>query len=86
MPMYDFICKKCSLEFDGIAKVDDRHKRRCPKCGGFTEIKLNVGRYIPFKSGIYEHIAKEPMHIDSKKELKEACRKHNVTSLYLEDS
>lgn len=32
MPTYDFICKKCSYEFEEIMKISDPLPTVCPKC------------------------------------------------------
>ena len=35
MPYYDFLCKKCQLEFNTLASIEDKTESRipCPDCG-----------------------------------------------------
>jgi putative FmdB family regulatory protein len=33
MPTYCFTCRECHHDFDTFAKVTERHKCACPKCG-----------------------------------------------------
>lgn len=33
MPMYDYKCEACGLEFEKNRKVEDRENATCPACG-----------------------------------------------------
>lgn len=78
MPNYRYRCQKpeCQSEFDEFRPVDERHQVVCPACGSAVEILiLSVGLSI-FKPDWYEHIALNPIWIESKAQLREECRKH----------
>jgi len=42
MPIYQFICKKCSHEFEEIAKVSDPLPDQCPECHAPGEIHKKI--------------------------------------------
>lgn len=33
MPLYDYICQDCGLEFEGFQSVNQRNNQNCPDCG-----------------------------------------------------
>ena len=44
MPLYDYGCKECGVEFNEMARIDDRFvlcEQPCSECGG--EITLLIG-------------------------------------------
>lgn len=84
MPLYDYQCVSCN----GITEVFHKIKEEapvCPSCGGQLNKMIQTPRVRLFRSGVYEHIAYEPLQIDSMKQLKAECKKHGVTSAYAED-
>lgn len=85
MPIYDFYCGKCDSTEEHVCKHEERKNLKCEKCGGGLSPLVTAGRYIPFKSGWYEHIAKQPIHISNKQELRAACKEHGMGSAYLDD-
>lgn len=87
MPMYDFKCTSspCNHVFEKIVKFEERENVLCEKCGSATKPLIVPHRYIPFKEGWYEHIAKDPIYIKSMKQLKSECKKHGVSSIYAMD-
>ncbi|MCP4605912.1 MAG: zinc ribbon domain-containing protein [Proteobacteria bacterium] len=32
MPLYDYVCDKCSEEFEVIKSSSDKEETKCPKC------------------------------------------------------
>ena len=48
MPIYEFRCKKCSLQHEVFMKMSDKPPAKCPKCGGRLE-KLISSPAIQFK-------------------------------------
>ncbi|MBU2249793.1 MAG: hypothetical protein KKD77_23805 [Gammaproteobacteria bacterium] len=85
MPLYDFKCKICSHEFEGISTLEGLPAVRCPECGNDAcEILITGSNYHPFPEGWWEHIATKPLHISSRSQLKEECRKHDCYATYLD--
>ncbi|MDP8255866.1 MAG: zinc ribbon domain-containing protein [Candidatus Alcyoniella australis] len=41
MPLYEYKCKECGLEFDELVSLSKRDQVRCPKCQGDPERKLS---------------------------------------------
>ncbi len=39
MPLYEFLCSKCLIEFEAIAKFKEEVK--CPECKGIAERQLS---------------------------------------------
>lgn len=40
MPLYEYRCLKCGRSTEKIEKVDGRHLKKCPHCGGKVESVL----------------------------------------------
>jgi putative FmdB family regulatory protein len=47
MASYDYICKDCKQEFQGIRKIDDRLKIDCPECQS-SNIQIMIKQAQPF--------------------------------------
>jgi len=60
---------------------------RCEKCGCWRPVCKCDGKHIPaiqvFKPMVYTDICETPILIESKRQLKEECRKHNVVAARL---
>jgi len=53
MPLYEYLCKKCSHRFERIQKFSDAPVKKCPECGGVVEQVLSAPA-VQFKgSGWY---------------------------------
>jgi putative FmdB family regulatory protein len=53
MPLYEYLCKKCSHRFERIQKFSDAPVKKCPECGGAVEQVLSAPA-VQFKgSGWY---------------------------------
>ena len=87
MPIYLRQCSDCGHEWDELRSLKDyKLTNPCPECGCIHINRPIVSaHYIPFKEGWFEHITTEPLYIKNKQELRDACRKHGKTSVYLED-
>lgn len=85
MPTYCVRCEDCNLEESHVALISNRNEIKL-SCGHIGRLVIKPPRLQFFRSGWYEHITSEPIHIDNKQELKEACEKHGVYSRYLQDS
>jgi putative FmdB family regulatory protein len=42
VPLYDYLCKKCSHRFEKIQKFSDPEIKECPQCGGEVERLLSA--------------------------------------------
>ena len=85
MPIYDFKCDNCGYTGERICSYEESQKQVCT-CKSPLRKVPSLGRYIPFKEGWYENIAKDPIYITSKRQLRTECDKHDVGSVYLDDS
>jgi len=53
MPNYEYLCKKCGHRFEQIRKFSDKHRKKCPECGGVLELVISAPA-VQFKgSGWY---------------------------------
>jgi putative FmdB family regulatory protein len=53
MPNYEYLCKKCGHRFEQIRKFSDKHRTKCPECGGVLEQVISAPA-VQFKgSGWY---------------------------------
>lgn len=54
MPLYDYECTKCGLEFELEQSMTDKPRQRCPECRGKVIRLISGGAGIAFKgSGYY---------------------------------
>ena len=44
MPIFEFVCRTCGLEFEELIKARNEMRQSCPKCGG-KEVEK---RFSPF--------------------------------------
>lgn len=42
MPFYEYICARCSHEFDVLKKMSDDPAESCPECGQEARKKISV--------------------------------------------
>ena len=78
MPLYDYKCKECHHEFEGVSKIEDRNKVPCPKCGGKSDLLITCNKRDWFKPSIWEDFTDHPIEVTSKKHLKALCKEHGV--------
>lgn len=80
MPLYDYKCKKCGLEFENFACINDRNRVQC-KCGGKAELLITAKKT---KDWFYphwnEHFGNTPIYVRSRNHLRQLCKEHGVTS------
>jgi len=81
MPLYDYTCKDCGCHFEWMSLIKDRNRVRCinVKCRS-KNVTLDITKAPSlsfFPEGEFEHIAKDPIYISSKRQLKEECEKHD---------
>jgi len=83
MPRYKYECDRCGDNFHKTVKIEDRHNVMC-RCGGRAVKLLAIGAGIEiFEPMMYNDICETPIWVESKKQLKEECKKHNVLSCRL---
>lgn len=87
---HDFSCTDCNDKERLACWTDKLQEQKCSTCGGDLVLEVERAKgtsatYIPFKEGWYEHFAKDPIYIKNKQELKDACKKHNMGSVYRDD-
>ena len=86
MPMYEFKCEKCSTYCERIVPYDERNDQLC-KCGGVLDVYWRKGHiFHPFTPRVFSHFGPGEVLVESKKQLKELCKEHDCTSVYLADS
>ena len=91
MPLHDFRCLKCGL-FQKLQTLEGlKDLELCPICGGpsektFVTFHQGSGGVRVFRPRWFEHIAPEPLYIESREQLRKECERNNAKSVYLEDS
>jgi len=91
MPLYNLKCK-CTHTFQAFFRKGINIESSCaicPECSSIAYITgradtINIHSVHFFPSGIWEHIAPQPLEITSRRQLKEECAKHDVYAKYLD--
>lgn len=93
MPIYDFKCNSCGIQKEismSVKEYEDYLEKGGQMwclCGGGAERVFTSSQAIRvFKPDWYEHIASEPIYVESREQLKKECAKHGCKSKYIEDS
>jgi len=90
MPLYDLECKDCGLVEERILKYSERDMQYCKVCGAPLHVVWHKGhRFIPFVPRLFNGFPGEhnrDVLVESKKQLKQLCKEHDCTSVYLADS
>lgn len=87
MPLYHYNCGSCGhRDKDVFTTYEDRHKQNCSKCGRPSEMQFPAPKTHSFRGGWFEHIAEDPVYIETPMQLRDACRANDGVSVYLEDS
>jgi len=85
MPLYDFKCLYCGIEFEEVATIADRNDVKCG-CGSPTKVLITNSKSQDwFKPHFNEHMGPNGTYITSRTHLKELCLRYNVTSVALGD-
>ncbi len=84
--IYPFDCPDCKYYEEFIEKMADMPVDPiCKKCGSVMKRNYNTDNKAQvFQGQWFEHIGPKPIYCESKKQLREACKKHGVYSVYLE--
>lgn len=78
MPIYVVQCNKCEKQFEQFSSIDKRHEILC-ECGGDTKLLIprSYGKDW-FRAHINEDFDGTPIHVESRGQYKELCKKHGV--------
>jgi len=85
MPCYAYICKDCGRRWEEWRRVDERRDAKC-QCGGKAEIDFSTyssANVMMFTPALYTDLDVYPIWIDSKKKLKEECKKRGLRAARL---
>ncbi len=85
MPLYSYKCPECSHTDEFFHRMEDRDKQFCPECDHKMDrpVVANACMVEIWKPLTLEHIADEPMTFNSKKELRDYCKKSKCQSAAL---
>jgi putative FmdB family regulatory protein len=81
MPLYDYKCKECGLEFEEVRPITLMYVADCPDCGGWAD-KQFCSRppadhtFQPFYHDDFTH--EGPILVKSKAHYKELCKQYGV--------
>jgi len=53
MPVYEYICKKCSHQFEREQRITEQQLKKCPKCGGSLTRLISETSFMLKGSGWY---------------------------------
>ena len=78
MPIYDYICDKCQVQIkDHFKRMSDDAPMHCDeKMRQLFQAKIEIFD----TTQVFEHVALTPMQFRSKRELRNYCRAHDMTS------
>jgi len=82
MPLYDFKCDDCNIEFEAFGGRNIK-SAMCPKCNKLTSHKLisAPGKVENFEDYLEEDITGKPIHIKHKQDLRDAIARYNDSEL-----
>ena len=86
MPNYDYHCDGCDVDFEEFALIRERHLVTHAACGELAHLVLApTQKYMRFHEGFFPHMDKEPVYASSKRQLKDECKKRDVSMPYAWD-
>lgn len=54
MPIYEYKCLKCNLQFEILQKISDAPLKKCEECGGDVKKQISAPAFRLKGSGWYE--------------------------------
>ena len=84
MPSYNYHCRACDKDFIAAKCIAKRSHGHCPDCGKRGKKEFTVSRVMVWEPMVYEHITSQPLYIETKQQLKDACKKYGVRAARLE--
>ena len=79
---YDFTCG--THTFEVVASSGDTHERPCLTCGQSAWWKPSFQAQPSFKPFWHEHIANDPVFVESRQHYAELCKQHGLYGPYNE--
>jgi len=85
MPIRVYVCKKCGVRQENFYHHYEIQEIKCPLCKKqmIRPITENMARPDYWKPITLEHIADTPLTFNTRKELRDYCKKHQVSSAAL---
>lgn len=82
MPFYDYRCPKCGHEMEEFNDMKDRNKQKCPKCQTLMARRYDgCGSYVEvWGPKTLRHVEHDPKTFRNKRELREYCKEHKISS------
>ena len=81
MPRYDYECRECGKKWEAFHSINDRRDERC--CGKEASLVIGASVVQVFKPMWYADICETPIYVESKRQLKNECKKHGVIAARL---
>lgn len=83
MPLYNYECD-CGERFDEFVPYDRRNEVKCGKCSRLaTKLLSTESKPVVFEPMWYHDIAERPIFVESKRQLKEECKKRGLVAARL---
>ncbi len=75
MPLYTYQCESCEEVFETLRSMHDEGEQLC-KCGSPAHRTIGRANNVhTFKEGWWENLDHMPVYIESKRQLKEVCKR-----------
>jgi putative FmdB family regulatory protein len=86
VPLYDYKCRG-GHRFEAMQSIEKRLSAVCPTCGARSAIQiLKAPAAVLFHAGVYDNLDVDPIYCETAQELRDACDKRDLRSVYLENS
>lgn len=80
MILYDYICKRCNLEFEKLTAYEKRDEVLCKACGSRTTRKFPRTKEDWFRPFVTEdmHPDGKPIEVRTKEQYRRLCKEYDV--------
>ena len=78
MPLFDFYCKQCGKEMKDELIRDKKDLPMCCGTGMYKKVPTGIISGFPQFGLTLNHVDTYPVHFDTKKQLRDYKRKHNL--------
>ena len=76
MPLYDYECRDCGDVREEFSSYEDRKRKSCALCGGIADMLPPTPKVHFFKPFNLDVSPVESVRVETKEQLKQACKKH----------